>query len=281
MRSKLLIAAGAAGIAVTGVVMTTGVATAGHTNTLLEASLDGRNEVATDAKDRRLVGDPNGRWSAPLTRRTTHRHERTAPMRSKLLIAAGAAGIAVTGVVVTTGTATAGHTNTVLEATLDGHQEVAAEGDRGMAGDPDGSGEAYVFGIDANATTLCYVLTVDGIAPAAAAHIHEGARGENGPVVVNLAAPADGNAADCITEDRVLPNGANAFVEDAQGNRLTTVQEILANPEDYYVNVHNAEYPGGAIRGQLEFQTSDGKGAKAGKGHAAGKGHTADKAHKH
>ena len=173
-------------------------------------------------------------------------------MRSKLLIAAGAAGIAVTGVVATTGIATAGHTNTVLEATLDGRSEVATDAtDRRIVGDPDGSGEAYVFGIDANTTTLCYVLTVEGIAPATAAHIHEGARGENGPVVVNLAAPADGNAADCIAEDRVLPNGSPAFVRDAQGNRLTTVAEILANPEDYYVNVHNAEYPGGAVRGQL------------------------------
>ncbi len=30
-----------------------------------------------------------------------------------------------------------------------------------------------------------------------------------------------------------------------------TVAEILANPENYYVNVHNAEYPAGALRGQL------------------------------
>ncbi len=27
--------------------------------------------------------------------------------------------------------------------------------------------------------------------------------------------------------------------------------EILKRPADYYVNVHNAEFPGGAVRGQL------------------------------
>jgi len=176
-------------------------------------------------------------------------------MRSKLLIAAGAAGIAVTGIAVTTGTASAGHANPVLEASLDGRSEVATEAKkRRNVGDRNGRGEAYVFGIDANATTLCYVLTVNRIAQATAAHIHEGAEGENGPVVVTLGAPADGNSADCIAEDRVLPNGTAAFAQDAQGNRLTTVAEILANPEDYYVNVHNERYPGGAIRGQLEPQ---------------------------
>jgi hypothetical protein len=58
--------------------------------------------------------------------------------------------------------------------------------------------------------------------------------------VANLAAPGDGNAADCLTEGE-----AGKFVGDQ------TVAEILADPGSYYVNVHNAEYPGGAIRGQL------------------------------
>ncbi len=30
------------------------------------------------------------------------------------------------------------------------------------------------------------------------------------------------------------------------------VQQILAHPGRYYVNVHNAAYPGGAARGQLK-----------------------------
>jgi hypothetical protein len=145
--------------------------------------------------------------------------------------------------------ATAGHTNTVLTAELDGDQEVAtgATNNR-IVGDPNGRGEVDVFGIDGDPQTLCYVLRVDEIQlvePGMMAHIHEGASGQNGPIVVNLARPFDGDAADCLTEGEILPNGTPAFPTGE------TVAEILGNPSGYYVNVHNPEYPGGAIRGQL------------------------------
>jgi hypothetical protein len=163
--------------------------------------------------------------------------------RTKIAVGLGAAFTA--GLVVAQlGVASAGHENTVLRASLDGRSEVADDAsNRRIVGDPDGRGEIYVFGIDGDDQTLCYVLTVDGIAGATGAHIHEAAAGENGPVVVNLAPPADGNAADCLTEGE-----AGKFV-DGQ-----TVADILANPQDYYVNVHNGEYPGGALRGQLAPQ---------------------------
>jgi hypothetical protein len=141
--------------------------------------------------------------------------------------------------------ALAGHTNTVLTADLRGQDEVATGAtDARVVGDPNGRGEVYVFGIDNDPTTLCYVLVVDKIEPATAAHIHRGAAGTNGPVVVNLARPNDGDAADCLTQDEILPGGTPAFSG-------ATAAEILQNPQAFYVNVHNAEYPGGAIRGQL------------------------------
>ena len=85
---------------------------------------------------------------------------------------------------------------------------------------------AYVFGIDGDPTTLCYVLEVDKIAETdqapgngRAAHIHLGAKGTNGPVEVNLAWPQDGQAADCLTEG-----------EAGKGLDPGEVQRILANP---------------------------------------------------
>ena len=70
--------------------------------------------------------------------------------------------------------------------------------------------------------------------PAAAAHIHEGAAGASGNVVIPLKTPdASGKSSGCATAARAL------------------VKAILADPAGYYVNVHTAAFPAGAIRGQL------------------------------
>jgi hypothetical protein len=66
-----------------------------------------------------------------------------------------------------------------------------------------------------------------------ASHIHTGAAGVSGGVLV--------------------PFGATSF--ERKGCTTTskaTIDAILANPAGYYVNVHNPSYPGGAIRGQLK-----------------------------
>ncbi len=145
----------------------------------------------------------------------------------------------------------AGHTNPVLKAELTGQAEV---GNRpGIAGDPNGRGEAYVFGIDGDLDTLCYVVLVDKVqlvpVPRMMAHIHEGMVGVNGPIVANLAGPEDGNAADCLTEGE-----AGKFPTNEDGIE----QRFLNNPTGFYVNVHNPEYPGGAVRGQLNH-VADGR----------------------
>lgn len=164
-------------------------------------------------------------------------------------IAACGVGLAAGLVLGPVQSAMAGHSNTLLEAELSGRNEVPAEGATGPVGDTNGRGEAYVFGIDGEPDTLCYILTAEKVAEleatpgpgtGLAAHIHRGVEGANGPVEVNLAWPQDGQAADCLSEGEA-------------GKGLTTgeVAEILGNPEGFYVNIHNNEHPGGAIRGQL------------------------------
>ena len=163
-------------------------------------------------------------------------------------VGAGVVGVAV----VSFSVATAGHENAVLEAELSGAAEIGADGAAGV-GDADGSGHAYVFGIDDDPTTLCYVITATGIDPTfeagevGMAHIHRAAEGENGPVVAALAFPLEGDAADCITEGE---EGKFPLIGEA-GEPESIVADILANPANYYVNVHTGEFPDGAIRGQL------------------------------
>ncbi|MGH9134074.1 MAG: CHRD domain-containing protein [Ilumatobacteraceae bacterium] len=100
------------------------------------------------------------------------------------------------------------------------------------AGDPDGVGVAGVV-INVNRGRICYFLAVDKIAPATMAHIHAGEAGVAGGVVVTLKAPSKGFSAECIAVDRELAG------------------EIAHNPSGFYVNVHNADFPAGAVRGQL------------------------------
>lgn len=114
------------------------------------------------------------------------------------------------------------HAGTVeLIATLSGANETAG-------GDPDGSG-SFTAQVDPDAGKLCYSLNVAGIDPATMAHIHVGAAGANGGPVVMLGVAGDA----CVA---VEPEKLKA---------------IVANSAGYYVNVHNAAYPAGALRGQL------------------------------
>jgi len=99
-------------------------------------------------------------------------------------------------------------------------------------GDPDGAGTATVT-VNPGQRQICYTLSVRNIDPATAAHIHEAPVGVAGPVRVTLRAPTGGSSSGCVTVTRAL------------------ALEILKDPADYYVNVHNAAYPAGAVRGQL------------------------------
>lgn len=112
----------------------------------------------------------------------------------------------------------------VLNATLAGTEEVPDPGDE------DGTGTAKIW---LSGTQVRFELTWENIqTPATLAHIHRGAAGEAGDPVVTL---FDGEAA---TEGTVEADAA-------------AVQRIIDNPGNYYVNVHNQEFPKGAVRGQL------------------------------
>jgi hypothetical protein len=124
---------------------------------------------------------------------------------------------------------------TVLTPTSGGRAfQVALTGEaESPAGDPVGTGTATIR-LRAGQGQLCYQLAAKNLPAAAAAHLHRGASGAAGPVVVPLTTPnAAGASSGCATTARTL------------------VKSILADPASFYVNVHTSEFPGGAIRGQL------------------------------
>ena len=90
------------------------------------------------------------------------------------------------------------------------------------------------------ATSVCFGITVDNLAGATAAHVHRGSPGLNGGIVVTLVAPLAPSAGD---------PGASSGCKS--GLPAGLVADIIDSPRDFYVNVHNAAFPGGAIRGQL------------------------------
>jgi hypothetical protein len=118
-------------------------------------------------------------------------------------------------------------TRVTLGASLHGTKEAP------NPGDPDGFGFARVT-INLQTGDVCYRLSVANLDTPTASHIHEGGTGVSGPVVVPFEAPSTGLLANCTTAD------------------LDLLTAIVNNPSGYYVNVHTAAFPMGAIRGQLE-----------------------------
>lgn len=107
---------------------------------------------------------------------------------------------------------------------------VGAE-ERPGPGDPDGTGFISLT-FNQGKGQICFELTLSGIDAATAGHIHKAPAGEFGDVFVPLFG-SEGPGAKCVTATRAQ------------------IKEIRRNPELFYVNIHTAAYPGGAVRGQL------------------------------
>jgi hypothetical protein len=134
-------------------------------------------------------------------------------------------------------------------ATLSGSNEVPP-------GDASLTGKATVTADDSG--KVCATVT-SNVTGAVAMHIHKGASGKNGPVVVPLDAKQINKGQNCVTAKADL------------------AKAIENSPADYYVNIHTPKAPGGALRGQLAASSSSSSGssstpsgASAGSGGQAG-----------
>lgn len=116
-----------------------------------------------------------------------------------------------------------------FHARMTGDQEVPKEGA------PGGRGLARLD-VDPYEHRVCYELSYEGIGKPTGAHIHRGRFEENGRVVVDLEFDRNGDRGCVPGNPRVL-------------------RDMQAQPQAYYVNLHTAEFPDGAIRGQVDYPT--------------------------
>lgn len=123
---------------------------------------------------------------------------------------------------------------TLLTATLNGRREVNPTTGRTRAGDRDGRGLASV--ILRSRRQICVSILVSNIDAPVAAHIHRARAGAAGGVVVPLGAPTQGGLGGSTSCAQIAPALHAA---------------IRKQPQRYYVNVHTAAFPNGAVRGQL------------------------------
>jgi CHRD domain len=113
-----------------------------------------------------------------------------------------------------------------LSANLTGAAEVPGPGKTNASG-------SAVVRVNAAQRRVCYTVNFRNIPNATMAHIHAGARGVAGPPVVTL------NRA-----------GPRAFEGCTRVGRQLA-RDLVDRPRQFYVNVHSAAFPDGAVRGQL------------------------------
>jgi hypothetical protein len=149
----------------------------------------------------------------------------------------------------TTPTTTAPSNTPVFTATLLPASEVPPI----VGAEAAGSGTATItFHLTRDSTNTITAATVDFLCsfsgfPAGtvltAAHIHPGAVGVNGGVVISTnIAPGT---------EVTMPNGSGSLVHSNNSLTPSDVQGIINNPAGYYFNIHTPANPGGVARGQL------------------------------
>ncbi len=119
-----------------------------------------------------------------------------------------------------------------LNAVLTAGQEVGAGTSMGVGS---GFGTA-TFTIDTSRTVLTVDETITGVGTPTLAHIHKGAAGVQGGVVIGF------NASNFV-------NGR--LTQTIPGIDPSLLSDIVEHPDQYYTNVHNATFGAGVIRGQL------------------------------
>jgi hypothetical protein len=145
-------------------------------------------------------------------------------MRTRIAAISLLAAAGIGGATAASGTAATKAKNSVFNVKLLGKNEVPK-------GAPNGSASAKIRLLGTTGK-VCWAFTkLKGFTSPSAAHIHKGKKGTAGPIVVPFGSAFKRSG--CVTTP------------------AATIAAIQKSPTSYYVNIHNAKYPNGAVRGQL------------------------------
>ncbi|MGF0170921.1 CHRD domain-containing protein [Streptomyces sp. Marseille-Q5077] len=156
---------------------------------------------------------------------------------------AGHAGGDAQGIVSRSGTAV-GTGGTVLAASLRGANEVPVAGGPAV-GDKDGAAVQFV---KVKGDKVSVAVAWRGTGKPTALHIHQGAKGTNGGIKVDFGGLLGKGGGNGKGNGHSL-TGTVTVKDRALLNALKT------DPSSFYANLHTAEFPGGAVRGQLHKVT--------------------------
>ena len=158
---------------------------------------------------------------------------------------AGHVGGDAQGIVSRSGTA-AGTGGTVLAASLRGANEVPVAGGPAV-GDKDGAAVQFV---KVKGDKVSVAVAWRGTGRPTALHIHQGAKGTNGGSKVDFGG--------LIGKEKSKGNGTgkgHSLSGTVTVKDRTLLNALKADPSSFYANLHTAQFPGGAVRGQLHKVT--------------------------
>lgn len=143
------------------------------------------------------------------------------------------------GIVSQSGTVAGGKGGTILAASLRGANEVPVAGGPAV-GDKDGAALQFV---KVKGDKVSVAVKWRGTDKPTLLHIHQGAKGTNGGVKVDFTKLLAGAKGKTVT--------GTVKVDDA-----ALLNSLKSDPGSFYANLHTAEFPGGAVRGQLHKVTT-------------------------
>jgi hypothetical protein len=132
----------------------------------------------------------------------------------------------------------AGSERTLLAASLRGADEVPVAGGPAV-GDKDGAALEF---IQVKGDKVSVAVTWRGTGKPTMLHLHQGAKGTNGGVKVDFS-------------DLLGHSGRHSVTGTVKVGDKALLDALKSDPGSFYANLHTADFPGGAVRGQLHKVT--------------------------